>query len=314
MSAGAPPAASVVVGTRGSPLALVQADILVALLGEAWPSVQATVRIVETSGDRSQAAGAPLPEIGGKGLFTAELERELAGAKIDCAVHSLKDLPTAETPGIALGAVCFREDVRDCLVSRGGEPLSDLPEGASVGTSSLRRAAQLRALRPDLDVRPIRGNVGTRIRKVRDGEVDAVVVAAAGINRLRLESEVAEWLSADAFLPAPGQAALGIQCRADDEAALTLLAAIEDPGARAETTAERAFLAALGAGCSAPVGACARMQAPNDVSLAGLVASVDGKDVVRVDGNGSDPVELGERLAAHARSAGAAEILARIGG
>ena len=213
--------------------------------------------MISTAGDRTQASGEPLPEIGGKGLFTAELERALRDGDIDLAVHSLKDLPTEDSDGVVVGAVSARDDVRDCVVARDGGSLADLPRGAVVGTSSLRRSAQLRALRSDLDVRSIRGNVDTRIEKVRGGEYDAVVLAAAGIRRLGLEEAVTEWLEADAMLPAPGQGALAIQCRADDDAILALLAEIDEPQARAETTAERAFLRALGAGCAAPVAALA---------------------------------------------------------
>ena len=212
--------------------------------------------MIATAGDRTQARGEPLPEIGGKGLFTAELERALREGEIDLAVHSLKDLPTEDADGVVVGAVTRREDVRDCLVAR--ERLAGRPgEGAVVGTSSLRRAAQLRALRPDLEIRSIRGNVDTRIGKVRAGEYDAALLAAAGIRRLGLEQEVTEWLAPETMLPAPGQGALAIQCRAGDDAMLALLAELDDPAARAETTAERAFLRALGAGCAAPVAALA---------------------------------------------------------
>ncbi len=265
----------------------------------------------------------PLPAIGGKGLFTAELEQALRAGTIDLAVHSLKDLPTEETPGIALGAVCLREDVRDCVVARDGLGLRELPPAAVVGTSSLRRTAQLLGLRHDLDVRSIRGNVDTRVRKVQDGEFDAVVLAAAGVRRLGLEDAVTEWLETDTMLPAPGQGALGVQCRADDERVLALLAAIDDPGARAETTAERVFLRVLGAGCTAPVGARAQalesepsnglLQGVVAVRMEALVASPDGRQVVRVAGEG-DAEEVGERLAREALAAGAGDILGAIRG
>jgi len=307
------PVASLTIGTRGSPLALAQTRLVAELLAMAWPDSTWAISVIETHGDRTQASGEPLPEIGGKGLFTAELEQALRSGEIDVAVHSLKDLPTAETPGLALGAVCAREDPRDCLVSRADGDLSAVPEGAVIGTSSLRRAAQLRALRPDLAVQPVRGNVGTRVRKVRDGDLDAVVVAAAGIRRLRLEDEVAEWFPVDVFLPAPGQGALAIQCRSDDGATLAALAAVDDPGSRAAASAERAFLAALDAGCSAPVGAFAEAEAEGSgLRLSGLVASVDGRRVIRVAGAGSGPEELGERLARDARAGGASEILDEI--
>lgn len=295
------------VGTRGSALARRQTSCVVELLQAAWPEVACEERPIVTEGDRTQRSGEPLPEIGGKGLFTAELEQRLRAGELDLAVHSLKDLPTEDAAGVVVGAVCLRDDVRDCLVSRDGLALAELPAGAVIGTSSLRRTAQLRAMRADLDVRSIRGNVDTRIRKVRDGEFGAAVLAAAGLRRLGLEGDVAEWLSPETMLPAPGQGALAVQCRADDERVLELLAAIDDPEARAATTAERAFLRELGGGCAAPVAAFGRSIA-GKVVLEGLVASPDGIRVVRVAGEG-EPEEVGERLAREALAAGAEQIL-----
>jgi len=308
-----PPRAAVTVGTRGSALARAQTECVRELLEAAWPGLACEVRPIVTEGDRTQASGEPLPEIGGKGLFTAELERALRDGEIDLAVHSLKDLPTQDSPGVVVGAVCLREDVRDCLVARDGLTLAELPAGAVVGTSSLRRTAQLRALRPDLEIRSIRGNVDTRVRKVREGEFDAVLLAAAGIRRLGLEDDVTEWLSTETMLPAPGQGALAVQCRADDEPVVALLAAIDDPGTRAATTAERAFLRALGAGCTAPVAAHAGSVNLSHVEMVALVASTDGREVCRVEGHG-EPEELGERLAGEALAAGADRILAAIRG
>ncbi len=309
---GPPPRAAVVVGTRGSALALAQTRRVCELLEATRPGVACEIRPIVTQGDRTQASGEPLPTIGGKGLFTAELEHALRSGEIDLAVHSLKDLPTEEVEGVAIGAVCLREDVRDCLVSRDGRALRELPAGAVVGTSSLRRAAQLLALRRDLVVSSIRGNVETRIRKVREGEVDATLLAAAGLERLGLLDEAAEVLPADVLLPAPGQGALAVQARADDGATSELLAAIDDADARAATTAERAFLRALGAGCTAPVAAHARSSG-KDVQLEGLVASPDGREVVRVSAEGS-PEEVGERAAREALDAGAGSILEAIRG
>jgi hydroxymethylbilane synthase len=307
-----PPVTAVVVGTRGSALARRQTQLVHELQRAAWPGLEAEERPIVTTGDRTQRSGEPLPEIGGKGLFTMELEQGLREGGLDLAVHSLKDLPTEEAPGVAIGAVCLREDVRDCLVSREGQAFADLPPGAVVGTSSLRRVAQLRALRPDLEVRSIRGNVDTRIRKVRDGEYDATILAAAGVRRLGLEGEVSEWLDAETVLPAPGQGALAIQCRADDERAIDLLAAIDHATARATTTAERTFLRELGGGCAAPVAASATGTAES-VALAGLVASPDGADMARVSGEG-EPAEVGARLAREALARGADRILATIRG
>jgi hydroxymethylbilane synthase len=309
----APPLpAAVTLGTRGSALARAQAALVVELLARAWPELECATKVIATAGDRSQVSGEPLPEIGGKGLFTAELEHGLADGAIDLAVHSLKDLPTEDAPGVTIGAVCAREDVRDCVVSRGRVRLDELPAGAVVGTSSLRRVAQVRRRWPHLEVRSIRGNVDTRIRKVHDGEVDAALLAAAGVRRLALDDEVAEWLPVDSMLPAPGQGALAVQCRASDPV-LVLLAAIDDAAARGTTTAERVFLRELGAGCTAPVGAYARVGEPPNVHLEVVVASTDGRDVVQASGEG-EPSDVGVRVAGLALESGAGRILAAIRG
>jgi hydroxymethylbilane synthase len=310
---GLPRAAAVTLGTRASALARIQAEWVAARLQAAWPGLRTTVRPIDTTGDRTQASGRPLPELGGKGLFTEELERALNEGAIDLAVHSLKDLPTDEPPGVVVGAVCAREDPHDCLVTRAGTTLAGLPAGAVVGTSSVRRAAQLRVHRPDVEVRSIRGNVDTRIRKVREGEFDGTVLAAAGVRRLGLEGDVSEWLSPETMLPAPGQGALAVQCRVGDEVVLETLAAIDDPAARTETTAERAFLRALGGGCAAPVGTLAEVTDAG-VRMTALVASLDGGELVRVRGEDAVPQELGERLAREALETGAGRILASIRG
>jgi hydroxymethylbilane synthase len=311
-SPAAPPVAAVVLGTRSSVLARAQTRRVIELLGSAWPGLTCRAKPIVTRGDRTQESGEPLPAIGGKGLFTAELERSLRSGEIDLAVHSLKDLPTEDTPGVLVGAVCAREDARDCLVSREGLTLAELPAGSVVGTSSQRRAAQLRAVRPELDVRSIRGNVDTRIRKVQTGEYDAAVLAAAGIVRLELEGEVTEWLPLETMLPAPGQGALAVQCREGDERVLALLSAIDDAGTRAATAAERAFLRALGAGCTAPVAAHGVLVGDR-VRMRALVASADGGEVVRVSGEGA-PNELGTGLAREALAAGADRIFSEIRG
>jgi hydroxymethylbilane synthase len=298
-------------GTRGSALAIAQTQRAIELLRIAWPGLECEPVPIVTEGDRTQSSGEPLPEIGGKGLFTAELEHALRDGKIEIAVHSLKDLPTEDPPGLVLGAVSLRDDARDCLVARDGLRFEELPPGATIGTSSLRRSAQLRGMRHDVEIRSIRGNVDTRLRKVREGEIDAVVLAAAGIWRLEREPEVTDWFEPERMVPAPGQGALALQCRSDDGETRALLARIDDPGARAEGTAERAFLRTLGAGCTAPVGAFAQASAPSEVRMVGLVTSVDGRDVVRVEGDG-DPEEVGERLAREALAAGASEILEAI--
>jgi hydroxymethylbilane synthase len=223
-------------------------------------------------------------------------------------VHSLKDLPVENAPNLPIGAIPARAEVRDALVSARGEPLDCLPEGARVGTSSLRRAAQLLACRPDLRIEPLRGNVDTRLRKAEQGLYDAIVLAGAGLLRLGLEAHVTQWLPLEIMLPAPGQGALAVQCRRGDEDTLRILAALEDPAARQATTAERAFLAGLGGGCSLPVGACAALD-DGQIHLTGLVASPNGQRLIRLQGSGDDPVRLGRDLALQALDQGAGELL-----
>lgn len=309
------------IGSRTSTLAMQQTQYIAGRLEALWPALRCEIVPFVTHGDRT--LDHPLPAIGGKGLFTAELEAALNAGEIDIAVHSLKDLPVADSPGLALGAIPNREDVRDVLVVQGGAVhagavgdanLTVLTDGAAVGTSSLRRQAQLLAVRPDLQVRSIRGNVETRIRKVTEGQYDATVLAAAGLVRVGLIGQAACYLPLELMLPAPGQGALAVQCREDDDRTLALLAAIEDADVRAAVTAERAFLHALDAGCSAPVAAFATPAGNGSgaLEMRALVASHDGRQVVRVAGQGADPQGLGETLAAQALRQGAEEILARV--
>lgn len=297
-------------GTRTSRLARWQSARIVSLLTETWPNLKCEIRPFETKGDKN--IDRPLPEIGGKGLFTAELEAALLAGDIDIAVHSLKDLPVQNPPGLTIGAIPRRGDVGDALVARNGETLSTLSPGAVVGTSSLRRQAQLLAVRPDLRVRSIRGNVETRVRKVHEGHYDAAVLATAGLKRLQLEEEASAWLPLDIMLPAPGQGALAVQCRAADHETLALLQAIDHPATRRETTTERHFLEALGGGCSAPIAAYARSQGNHRLQMEALIAAPSGGSVIRVSGSGADPYELATDLAADARSRGAEDILASI--
>lgn len=270
------------IGTRKSQLALWQSRHVAALIEAAWPDVRCELHHVVTQGDTQ--LDRPLPEIGGKGLFTSELEEQLRQAQIDLAVHSLKDLPVEDAPGLTVGAIPAREDVRDVLIAPQGMSLMELPTGAVVGTSSLRRQAQILAARPDIEVRPIRGNVETRLRKVAEGEYDAAVMAAAGLVRLGLTGAIAEWFTPELMLPAPGQGALGIQCRADDASILELLAPLDDPAARISAQCERRLLWALGGGCSAPIGAAAQWNAgAGTLRLTARVATVDGKYVYEAD-------------------------------
>ncbi|HID34912.1 MAG TPA: hydroxymethylbilane synthase [Anaerolineae bacterium] len=292
--------------TRPSALARWQTNHVADLLRRAHPGLEVRVEVIVTQGDR--ILDKPLPAIGGKGLFTAELEAALRAGRVDAAVHSLKDLPVEDAPGLVIGLTPPRADVRDALICPGGWTLDELPSGAVVGTSSPRRQAQLLAYRPDLVVKPIRGNVDTRIRKAREGLYDAVVLAAAGVMRLGLEEVVTQYLPLEVMLPAPGQGVLGVQCRADDDRTRSLLAAVEDPTARAAAQAERAFLAGLGGGCSIPVAAYAESVA-NGLRLRGLVASPDGARLLRVEAVGDEPLALGQRLAEEALTRGAADIL-----
>lgn len=300
---------AITVGTRLSALARWQTDHVIALLQSAWPGLACTIRTFSTTGD--QILDRPLPAIGGKGLFTEALENALREGEIDIAVHSLKDLPVADPPGLTIGAVSKRADVRDVLISRGGYTIATLPPNAVVGTSSLRRQAQLLAARPDLDVRSIRGNVETRIAKVMNGEYAATLLAAAGVDRLGLDDGGGHTLSLAEMLPAPGQGALAVQCRAGDEALLALLAPVNDAQARAAVTAERRFLQALGGGCAVPVAAYAHAE-NGGWHLQGLVADPGGAPLVRVAGSGRDPLALGAELAGQAVLAGAARILDRV--
>ena len=299
------------IGTRKSKLALWQAHHTKSLLETAWPQVTCEIVHFVTEGDKSQASGKPLPQIGGKGLFTLELERSLHSAEIDIAVHSLKDLPVEQPEGLTLGAIPQRGTVEDALVAKHDYRLGTLPFGAIVGTSSLRRQAQLLAARPDLNVQSIRGNVPTRIRKMLDGQYHAIVLARVGVERLEMAEHVRQILPTDIMLPAPGQGALGIQCRANDVDTLGLLNAIDHPLTRACVSAERAFLNGLGAGCSLPVGAFARWDASHDrpIHLEGVVGSVDGNHMIEVSARGSDPFELGATLAQTALQRGAAKLL-----
>jgi hydroxymethylbilane synthase len=260
------------IGSRGSALALWQANHVAALLNVI--SIETRIEIIKTTGDHLQTAS--LAQAGGKGLFTKEIEQALLDGSVDIAVHSLKDLPTELQPGLTVAAVPEREDPRDALV---GRTLDELPHGARVGTSSSRRAAQLRHLRPDLAIEPVRGNVDTRLRKLKEGQYDAIVLAAAGLKRLGLEQEIAQILAPDQIWPAPGQGALGIQTRANDPAE-EICRALDHRDSRIAVEAERAVLAGLGGGCQLPVGAFAERVA-NMWSLTAVVISPDGAQILR---------------------------------
>lgn len=293
--------------TRPSALARCQTGWVIDALEKAWPGLVGREKVITTSGDR--IIDRPLPEIGGKGLFTQELETELLTGQVHAAVHSLKDLPIQDTPGLCISAIPQRADPRDVLISAREVDLDSLPEGVLVGTSSLRRSAQLLAYRPDIRLEPLRGNIDTRIRKALEGQYDAIILAGAGISRLGLLDHVRQWLPLDVMLPAPGQGALAVQSRSTDEKTNAYLAAIEDTDTRNCVTAERAFLEGLGGGCSLPVAAHAESK-NGIIELTGLVASIDGKRVIRVEAAGEHPESLGHNLAQAALVSGAAEVLA----
>lgn len=298
---GVPSAAPLVIGSRASRLARIQARWVGDRLCALCPELRVEYRTLSTAGDRD--AGRPLPEIGGKGVFTAELDGALADGSIDLAVHSLKDLPVEEEGGTVIAAIPVREDPRDVLVTRPGlrvePPFSGLPRGASVGTSSLRRAALVRARFPDADVRPLRGNVETRLGRLSAGGLDAVVLAAAGLRRLGLWPDGTTALPPAEWLPAPGQGALAVQARGRDTRAVELAGRLDDAAVRAAVTAERSLLAALGAGCHAPVGALAEIVSGR-LGLRGAVYDPEGTEAPREgreEGSPEDARALGERLA-----------------
>ncbi|MDA1191326.1 MAG: hydroxymethylbilane synthase [Candidatus Poribacteria bacterium] len=301
---------TLIFGTRGSHLALTQTRQAMDAVRAAHPSLRVEERIIRTTGDEQTTK--PLPEIGGKGLFTLELENALVSGDIDAAVHSLKDLPTELPDGLTLGATPKRATPFDALISKNGETLDKLPDGALVGSSSRRRAAQLRAIRPDLRVESIRGNLDTRIRKLRDDEWDAIVVAAAGLDRIGRLDEASQILTPDEMLPAVGQGALGIELRADDDETQRLLMAIHDEPTSTAVRAERAFLRALGGGCHVPIAAYGVIVGDR-IELQGLVAGVDGKRIVKSRRSGVDPESLGRQLATELIDAGARELLEGLG-
>jgi hydroxymethylbilane synthase len=296
----------IIFGSRPSKLARWQTNFMLGQLRAAWPELKYKVLALVTEGDLR--LDRPLPEIGGKGVFTQEIETALREGRIDLAVHSLKDLPIEGAADLCVGAVSARADERDVLVSASGAGFAALPRGARVGTSSLRRQAQLLAQRPDLQVLPLRGNVDTRLRKALEGEYDAIVLAAAGLERLGLGDRATEYLPFEVMLPAPGQGALAVQCRGEDAEIIRRLRPLHDEAAFRAVTAERAFLAGLGGGCSAPVAAYAQ-DAGGALEMQGLVASPDGKKVIRVRGRGPDAERLGRELARDALEEGAGEVL-----
>lgn len=279
------------IGSRGSQLALWQANHISALLRERGHEVE--LEIIKTTGDK--ITDVALAKVGTKGMFTKEIEEALAEGRIDLAVHSLKDLPTGLSQGFEIAAVTTRENPRDVFCSRNYESIEDLPRGALVGTSSLRRQAQLKAVRPDLEIRPLRGNVDTRLRKLEAGEYDAIILAAAGLNRLGRTQLVRQVIPFEVMCPAAGQGALGIEIRAGDSVTRQHLAFLDDAEAHATTTCERALLNKLGGGCQVPIGAFAEVRGGR-LHLEAIVAEPDGSKILRESLDGTDPVQLGESV------------------
>ncbi|HEX8473430.1 MAG TPA: hydroxymethylbilane synthase [Pyrinomonadaceae bacterium] len=304
-----------IIGSRGSKLALWQAEWVRARLVGVEPTAEVRIEIIKTSGDVMRDV--PLAVIGGQGVFTKELEEALLDGRIDIAVHSLKDLPTIIPDALAITAIAEREDARDALVLREGasqtfSSLRDLPEGASVGTSSLRRAAQLKHLRPDLSIKDLRGNVDTRLRKLDAGEYDAVILASAGLRRLGFERRISAFISVEEMLPAVGQGALGVETRAGDEDTNRIVARLNHEPTRAACTAERALLRALGGGCQVPIAAHATSDGAQKMRLEALAADVSGEHVIRdaIEGDVQDAERMGAKLAAMLLERGADRLLA----
>lgn len=302
-----------VIGSRGSKLALTQARFVQSELERVVPSVEIRIEIITTSGDVKTE---PLAVIGGKGVFTKELEDALLSRRIDLAVHSLKDLPTIIPDGLTIAAICKREDPRDALVlnqtkgSATNPSLDSLPQQAIVGTSSPRRLAQLKQLRKDLVIEEVRGNVDTRLRKLDEGRYDGLILACAGLNRLGLANRISSALSTEQMLPSPGQGALGIETRADDVDTIAAVTELDHKFTKLACTAERSFLRSLGGGCQLPIAAYASVR-DKKIKLDGLVADVQGERIVRdrVSGSFAEAEQLGTALAERVLANGARELL-----
>jgi len=292
------------IGSRGSQLALWQANHISSLLRQRGHEVE--IEIIKTTGDK--ITDVSLAQVGTKGMFTKEIEEALAEGRVDVAVHSLKDLPTELPPGFELVAITTRVNPRDVLLSLKYDSVMALPQGARVGTSSLRRQAQLKVARPDLVIHALRGNVDTRVRKLEEGEYDAIILAAAGLTRLGKTQLVREVLSEEFMCPAAGQGALGIEIRAGDEEMRKHLVFLDDPAARAATTCERTLLHKLGGGCQVPIGAFAEVR-EGTLHLTAIVARPDGSIILRESQSGSQAVALGEAVGDNLLQRGATKIL-----
>ena len=301
-----------VIGTRGSQLALWQAHYIKGLLEE-LVDVPVDIRTIKTTGDK--ILDVPLAKVGGKGLFTKELEVELMAGRVDLCVHSMKDVPTDLPEGLVIAGIPPREDARDIMISHSGLGFNELPQGARLGTSSLRRIAHVRNLRPDIEIVDVRGNLDTRMRKAEDGELDAVILAAAGIRRLGWKDRITSYLSTEIMISAVGQGAVGVEIREDDDFMQELCAAVTDPATMNCITAERVVMNRLEGGCQVPIGAyCRYADDGATLIIDAMVGSVDGSTILRVQQEGSDqdPIALGESVVAELQDMGADEVLAAV--
>ncbi|MDN4085884.1 hydroxymethylbilane synthase [Paenibacillus polymyxa] len=306
---------TIVVGSRQSALALTQTGHVIedlnALCAEHGLDLQFVVKKILTKGDR--ILDVTLSKVGGKGLFVKEIEQAMLAGEIDMAVHSMKDMPSELPEGLVNGAVPRREDPRDCLITLGAKSLEDLPPGAKVGTSSLRRASQIKSMRPDLQLEPVRGNIDSRLKKLETEGFDAIILAAAGLHRMGWKDRITSYIPEEACLPAVGQGALGIECRASDEELLALLKLYNHQDTSATVAAERTFLGVLNGGCQVPIGAHA-VWTGQEISLTGMVGSPDGEVILKETLQGNDPQKLGEAVAASLIAKGAEQILAQVRG
>lgn len=301
------------IGTRASALALWQAEWVKSELEKKYPGMTVSLTKIKTTGDK--ILDVPLAKVGGKGLFVKEIEEAMLANEIDIAVHSMKDVPTFFPDGLHLSCITKREDARDALLSRNNVKFNDLPRGANIGTSSLRRQAQIMSIRPDFVIHQLRGNVGTRLQKLKEGKFDAIILAAAGVKRLGLEANVAEYLAPEISLPAIGQGALGIECRVDDRELNDMIAFFNHADSRICVTGERALLRRLEGGCQVPI-ACYGQVKDGKLKLSGLVGSVDGKRIVKdsIEGEPEKAEKLGVTLAEKLLSRGADVILREVYG
>ncbi|GAE27318.1 porphobilinogen deaminase [Halalkalibacter wakoensis JCM 9140] len=301
----------IVIGSRKSNLALVQTDWVIDQLKKTGLPYEFEVKKIVTKGDK--ILDVTLSKVGGKGLFVKEIEQALADGEIDLAVHSMKDVPSVIQDGFTLAAITEREDPRDAFISNNHVKLADLPSGSIIGTSSLRRSAQILAARPDLEVKWIRGNVETRLRKLREEGFDAIILAVAGIKRLGFPDDlVTEYLDETMCVPAVGQGALGLECRADDEDLIQLLQHLNDDYTTRTVTAERTFLNRMEGGCQVPIAGYATITDTNEVQLTALVGSPDGKTLLKETVSGTDPVTVGEQASQLLLDRGAKEILDQV--